>query len=154
MSKRKEKEIKSAIREIMKDNVIRLVIGGQGESRERYRQNRKLFLYLEVKDTKPKIRYLYDLSEPVFMGRSEEENHICIRDRTVSKYQGRIWTENGRVYYADEPDAASQIRIRRYIWSVKRKRGERVRLRTKDCLMVGTVTIKIRLFMGEQEMFG
>lgn len=154
MSKQKNVEIKRAIRETMQNNVMRLVIDGEGESPERYNQNHKIFLYLEIKNTKPEIRYLYDLAEPVFLGRNEDENQICIRDRMVSKYQGQIWVNDGNVYYADEPDVSNPIRICRGLWSFRLRSGERIRLRTGDCLVAGTVKIKIRLFMGEQELFG
>lgn len=154
MGKRKKKEIQKAIRELMQDNVMHLVINGQGESAERYGQNQKIFLYLEIKNTKPEIRYLYDLSDPVFVGRSETENQICIRDRRVSRYQGRIWLENGGVYYADEENAGNCVKIRRNMRSIRLKPGERIRLRTNDCLAIEKVKLKIRLFMGEQELFG
>ncbi len=139
---------------MMQNNVMRLVIHGQGNSAERYHQNRSLFLYLEIRDTRPQIRYLYDLSEAVFLGRSEEENQVCIQDRMVSRYQGRIWAEDGGVYYADEDGVGNPVKIRRKLWTSVLKPGERIRLKTKDCLIVGTVKITVRLFMGEQELFG
>lgn len=154
MGKRKDDEIRKSIREMMQNNVMRLVISGQGESSDRYHQNRKMFLYLEVCDTKPEIRYLYDLSTAVFLGRSENENQICIRDRMVSRYQGRIWAEDGKIYYADEEGVGNPSKIRRKLWTAKLRPGERIRLKTKDILVVGTVKLRIRLFIGEQELFG
>lgn len=154
MSRQRDEEIRKAIREMMQDNVIRLVIGGEGESQERYHQNQRIFLHLEIRDTSPAIRYLYDLSHTVYIGRSETENQICIRDRMVSRYQGRIWSENGYAYYADEEDAGNPAVIRRSIWTTRLQSGERIRLQTKDCLIIGRVKMKIRLFMGEQELFG
>lgn len=152
MSKQKEEEIRKAIREMMQDNVMRLVIGGAGESPERYGQNHKLFLYMEIRNTSPEIQYLYDLTETIFLGRSEMENQVCIRERMVSKYQGHIWVDNGGVYYADEDGVGNPAKIRRGIWTIRLHTGERIRLRSGDCLVIGTVTIKIRLFIGEQEL--
>lgn len=154
MSNRKDEEIRKAVREMMQNNVMRLVIGGGGESPERYNQNQKIFFYLEVKNTNPAIRYLFDLSEPVFLGRSETENQICIRDRMVSKYQGRFWMEAGAVYYADEENVSNPVTIRRKLWSIRLRSGERIRLRSRDCLIAGAVKMRLRLFMGEQELFG
>lgn len=152
MKREQEEEIRKSIREMMQDNVMSLVLSGKGESTERYCQNQKLFLYLEIRNTSPRIRYLYDLSNPVFLGRDETGNQICIRDRMVSRYQGRIWAENGRVYYADNKDAGNPVVIRRGLWFVKLRSGERFCLKTGDCLTAGTVKMKLRLFVGEQEL--
>lgn len=154
MSKRKEEEIRRAIREMMQDNVMRLAIDGDRESREHCRQNEKKFLYLEIKDTNPLIQYIYDLSHIIYLGRSETGNQICIRDRMVSKHQGHIWLEDGGIYYADEVDAVNFTGIRRGIWTIRLKAGERIRLQTRDCLLVGGLRLKIRVFRGEQELFG
>lgn len=149
MRKKREEEIQRAIREMMQENLIRLVFQGEGERQERYHQHRHMFLYLEIRDTSPKIRHLYDLSDPVFLGRSDTKNQICIRDQTVSKYQGHIRAESGKVYYADEADAGNPAVIRRGLWSVKLRPGERVCLQTGDRLIVGAVKIKLWLFAGE-----
>lgn len=148
--RKKRKEIRQVIRKMMQDKVMELEI--KGESPKRYLRGQNLFLYLEIRDTSPGIRYIYDLSNPVFLGRNESKNQICIRDRMVSRYQGRIWSENGRVYYADEEDAANPVVIRRGLWSIKLRPEERICLKTGDCLVAGMVKIKIRLFAGEQEL--
>ena len=153
MSRQKDSEIRKAIREMMQNNVMDLVIEGRGTSRERYNQNHRLFLYLEIQNTKPRLCYLYDLSEPVAVGRDERGSQICIQDMEVSRQQGRFWASHGKVYYANEPDAGSAVKIRRGFWSVRPGRGERFRLQTRDLLWVGTAKLKIRLFRGEQEMF-
>lgn len=153
MSRRKDNEIRKAIREMMQNNVMDLVIEGRGGSRERYSQNHRLFLYLEIRNTKPEIRYLYDLEEPVFVGRDAQANQICIQDMEVSRQQGRFWASHGKVYYANEPKAGGAVKIRRGLWSVQPGSGERFCLQTGDCLIIGIAKIKIRLFRGERELF-
>lgn len=150
---RKEREeIKQAIRKLMQDNVIRWELERKGKQSKCYHQSQNLFLYLEIRDTRPRVRYIYDLSSPVFLGRRKGKNQICIRDRMVSRYQGRIWSENGRVYYADEADAGNPVVIRRGLWSIKLQPEERIRLKTGDSLIAGTVKMRIRLFVGEKEL--
>lgn len=146
----RKEQIRKTLREMIQDNVICLMLKGQ--SAECYHQNQNPFLYLEIKATSPRIRYIYDLTRAVFVGRDKTENQICIYDLTVSRHQGKIWAENGSVYYADEKDARNPVSIRRGVWSVKLQPGERLRLKTGDCLTVGTVKMKIRLFAGEQEL--
>ena len=153
MSRQRDNEIRKAIRETMQNNVMDLVNGGHGTSKERYSQNGRIFLYLEIRNTKPEIRYLYDLSEPVTVGRDERANQICIQDMEVSRQQGRFWVSRGKVYYANELNAGNSVKIRRGIWSMGPGRGERFCLQTGDFLTIGVAKIKIRLFRGEQELF-
>lgn len=151
MGKRKLREIQSAIREVMQNNVIDLALMGRQQNADAFRQSQKLFLYLEMLDTRPAICHVYDMETPVNIGRNETENHICIQDASVSRRHACIWHQSGNLYIVSQ-SASNLTGVRRGLRTVWLSRGQILQLLSKDKILIGNVKMKIRLFMGENEI--
>lgn len=149
--KRKIREIQTTIREVMQNNVIDLALVGTNRNAEEFRQSGKLFLYLEIKRTKPAICHVYDMEKPVRIGRNETENQICIQDMKVSREHAVIWQQDNCLYLADisERNVTGIKRGLRTLWLTG---GQSERLYSKDVILVGHMRIKIRIFRGENEI--
>lgn len=151
MRKRKVREIQTAIREVMQNNVIDLALLESKKNADEFRQSGKLFLYLEIKGTKPAICHVYDMEKPVRIGRNETINQICIQDITVSRDHAVIWQQNGVLFLAGISNM-NPTGLKRGMHTTWLMHGQAVALASKDTVLVGSLHIRIRIFRGENEI--
>lgn len=148
MRRGKKEDIKSIIREIMQDNAI------DAGMRRKYgylNQNEQFFIYVELKNTKPAVQYVFDLKKPVMIGRSEPENNICIQDIKVSRCQACIWKKDNIVWISDMR-ATNPTGLKRGLQKVWLTGGNSLPLCTKDIILIGDVKIQVWLYQGEREI--
>ena len=82
---------------VLKEECLDLAIRNQNE---RMRAEQKLMLYLKWKDSE-KQGYVFDPEKPVRIGRSPEQNDICIREGTVSSQHCVLFLYQGGLYLQD-----------------------------------------------------
>lgn len=151
--KRKKGEIQTAIREVMQNNVIDLALRETRQDSAHFRQSDKLFLYLEIQDTKPAVCHVFDMKQPVKIGRDEKENNLCIQDTAVSRHQACIWEYRGVMYLSDM-NAKNPTGIKRGFYKMWLSDGQTVQLHTGDMILVAGIRVRIRIFRGENEISG
>lgn len=149
--KRKKGEIQTAIREVMQNNVIDLALRETRQDSSRFRQSDRLFLYLEILNTSPAICHVFDMKEPVKIGRDERENNICIQDRAISRRQACIW-QHGNSLYLSDMNAQNSTGLKRGFYKLWLSGGQTVQLRTGDTLLLDSIRIRVRIFRGENEI--
>lgn len=149
--KRKLSEIQFEIREMMRNRVIDR--GMKKQKQGFFDQNEQYFVYLVVKNTNPAMCHLFDLEEPVMIGRAEKENQICIQDVRVSRRQCCIWKRNGAIYLSDL-DATNPTCLKRGFHRVFVSAGQTLQLYSKDVIMIEDIRLQVWFFRGENEISG
>ena len=109
------------------------------------------FLYMEFRNTKPQISYLFPLDEWVTIGRNRE-NKVCIHDETFSRLHCKIGIINNVLILQDQ-GSVNGTRIHRGIFKKFDVGGGRQEvLQSGDRIRIGDYQIKIKIIYGSEAM--
>lgn len=102
----------------------------------------KIMLYLKWKDSE-KQGYVFDLENPVFIGRDLEANQICVREETVSARHCVFYLYQGTVYLGD-------LHSRNGTWLRRGFRKQQVSgacpVVSGDRLLIGGISVTAAIF--------
>lgn len=106
----------------------------------------KLMIYLKTKYGKQKIRYVFNPENRILIGRDKYESNIYVNDKTVSKKHCCIYLSGGQVYLEDMNAANGTVVERGLFKNYKIVANNRIILRSRDRVIVGSSIIKVILF--------
>lgn len=125
---------------VIKEGCLNNAIRNQSE---RLQNRQKQMLYLKWKDGE-KQGYVFDLENPIWIGRDPENNDICIREGAVSSRHCVVYLYNGDVYLKD-------LNSRNGTWIKKGLTKQQVqginRLFSGDKIIIGDLIIEVTIFM-------
>lgn len=124
---------------MIKENCLNDAIRSQSAPRL---GGRKAMVYLKWKDGQ-KQGFVFDPQQGIRIGRSPGENEICIRDGSVSARHCVIFLSQGRLAVQDLHSANGTWIVRGFH---KHAVNTAEYLFTGDCLVIGTLKIRVTVF--------
>lgn len=106
----------------------------------------KVMIYIKAKLSNQKIQYVFNPEKSILIGRDKYESNIYVSDITVSKKHCRICLYNGQVCLEDLNAANGTIVKRGLLKKYNIYGGNRIGLRTKDKIQIGSSIFKVILF--------
>lgn len=109
------------------------------------------FLYMEFRNTKPQISYLFPLDEWVTIGRNRE-NKVCVHDETFSRLHCKIGMVN-QVLLLQDQGSVNGTRIQRgFFKRIDVVGGQQEALQSGDRIRIGEYRMKIKIIYGYEAM--
>ena len=133
----------AAAQRIMKEEYLDQAI--RRENGEQYSEigEIKTMLCLGVQGTKN--AYVFDPAYPVTIGRSPQENKLCLKDSAISAKHCLLQLVQGKLWVTDEGSSnGTGVRHgKSWFWV---ESGQSAPLQSGDVLCIGSVSIKVVLF--------
>lgn len=143
--KDEEQEYYNAAQNIIKENKLNeLITNSFNNPPEKSALGIKPMIYVKVM-TKKKAKYVFDPKTEVSIGRSMQENSICINEAIVSKQHCVIFAEDNHVYLRDL-FSSNGVSVKRGQSWYRIENGAMLELMNKDVLKLGTTKIKLTIF--------
>jgi len=131
----------SILKENKLDDFLRNPYNGGGQRSEEYLRP---MLFLKFKD-KSKSRFVFDLSQGIYIGRDKDVNQVCVNEAIVSHNHCRIFS-NGAGTFIQDLNSSNGLEVKRGITRYALASGNTMEIFTKDTIKIGTTEMKIVIF--------
>lgn len=148
MRAKKLRKIKLAVHEVMLNNKLdKYVSNGYFGNQPEMRESERMFIYIEIINTNPRLSYVFNSNETIVVGRALE-NTICIQELEVSKRQCEIFEYKG-LPYVRNLSKHNQISVKHGMKKELLNYGEAAPLYKKDIIRIGSSKIQVVLIQGQ-----
>lgn len=144
MNSKKKKQIEKAILKLMRKNKLNdSLYNNVGGGKE----FEKCFIYIEIINTSPALTYVFNSNQPILVGRSIEENEICIQDLEVSRSHCQFFVHEGYLYLQCF-DVKNPVKIKRGFHKIYVDSGYSELIYHKDVIEIGQTLMQAYLIYG------
>lgn len=148
MNAKKRKQIEKAILKLMRQNKLADSIANQElEHSGILKEYQKCFIYIEIINTYPALTYVFNSDQPIMVGRSVEENEICIQDPEVSRKHFQFYFYDG-YFYVQCNSVTNPVIIKRGFHKIYVDYGCIEAIYHKDIIEVGQTRMQAYLIYG------
>lgn len=105
------------------------------------------FLYMEFRNTKPQISYIFPLDEWITIGRNRE-NKVCIHDEMFSRLHCKIGMINQVLLLQDQGSANGTKICRGFLKKINVVGGQQEILQSGDLIKIGNYRMKLKIIYG------
>lgn len=107
---------------------------------------KQLMMSVKVKRSKKRQNFVFNPARVVNIGRDRANNQIAVNEATVSNYHCRIYLAQNDKAVIQDCNSSNGTLLKRGLRTFVVANGQNAVLADGDKLVVGTVTLKIRLF--------
>ncbi len=148
MNAKKKKQIEKAILKLMRQNKLADSIANQDSGHSSIlKEYQKCFVYIEIINTYPVLTYVFNSDYPILVGRSVEENEICIQDPEVSRKHFQFYVYDGYLYVQCD-SATNPVMIKHGLRKKYVEYGCSEPIYHKDIIEVGQTRMQAYLIYG------
>lgn len=112
-------------------------------------QNEKCFVYMEIRNTKPMITYVFNSDEILVIGRDISQTTVCIQDENVSRVHAGLMVKDDYLFIQN-CSKTQYVTIRRRLRKICLSEGGYCPVRHTDKIYIGPVKLKFWLFKGKK----
>lgn len=148
----KRKQIEEAVYKLMLENKLnRSITNDLVQAVRKERESDKYFIYVEIRNTRPLVSYVFNSDREIRIGRDQDNCSICIQDPYISRQQGKLFQERGFLYIenmAMQNQIVIKRGLRRHVLS-----GRDVQAVLQgDTIIIGEARLKALLLHGAAEI--
>ena len=148
MKEKKMKRIRQTIYEVMLNNQLdAYIVNNNNNTTGNLKESEKLFIYVEIINTSPKISYVFNAGGNIAVGRAVDST-ICIQEAAVSRKHCEIFEYSGFVYVRNV-STSSRLAVKHGMKKEWLDCGESVPVYKKDRIYVGTNILQVILLQGQ-----
>lgn len=106
----------------------------------------RLMLGMEILTVKPRQQRVFDISQPVNLGRSDQ-NHIVLHDMHISSRQGRIFARQGRIWLENLSTQCGMLVRRGRFQKIPVVPRQTIQLLDGDRICVNQHKLRVKIFV-------